>query len=85
VTIFVNFVRVFTDIMIAAIFVRAILSWVITDPQNPLITVLDQITEPILGPLRRVVPRLGMFDITPMVAMIILIAIQQMVIKFYGS
>jgi len=83
--IFVRFVEVFTDIMIAAIFVRAILSWVITDPRNPLITVLDQITEPILAPLRRVVPRLGMFDITPMVAMILLIAIQRMVINFYGS
>jgi YggT family protein len=83
--IFVRFVEVFTDIMIAAIFARAILSWVITDPRNPLITVLDQITEPILAPLRRFVPRLGMFDITPMVAMIILIAIQRMVMNFYGN
>jgi YggT family protein len=83
--IFVRFVEVFTDIMIAAIFVRVLLSWVITDPRNPLITVLDQITEPILAPLRRFVPRLGMFDITPMVAMIILIAIQRMVMNFYGS
>ena len=83
--ILVNFVKVFTDIMIAAIFVRVLLSWVITDPRNPLVNVLDQITEPILGPLRRVVPRLGMFDLTPMVAMIILIAIQQMVISFYAS
>jgi YggT family protein len=83
--IFVRFVEVFTDIMIAAIFVRVLLSWVITDPRNPLITVLDQITEPLLAPLRRVVPRLGMFDLTPMVAMIILIAIQRMVMNFYGS
>jgi len=83
--ILVNFVKVFTDIMIAAIFVRVLISWVITDPRNPLVNVLDQITEPILGPLRRVVPRLGMFDLTPMVAMILLIAIQQMVISFYAS
>jgi YggT family protein len=83
--IFVRFVEVFTDIMIAAIFVRVLLSWVITDPRNPLITVLDQITEPLLAPLRRFVPRLGMFDITPMVAMIILIAIQRMVMNFSGS
>jgi len=83
--IFVRFVEVFTDIMIAAIFVRVLLSWIVTDPRNPLVNVLDQIVEPILGPLRRVVPRLGMFDLTPMVAMILLIAIQQMVISFYGS
>ena len=83
--IFVRFVEVFTDIMIAAIFLRAILSWFITDPRNTLITVLDQITEPILSPLRRVVPRVGMFDITPMVAMILLIAIQRLVFSFYAS
>ena len=55
-----------------AIFVRAILSWFIHDPRNPLVQVLDQITEPILSPLRRVVPRLGMIDITPLVAIILL-------------
>jgi YggT family protein len=33
---------------------------------------LDQITEPILSPLRRVVPRIGMIDITPLVAIILL-------------
>jgi YggT family protein len=33
---------------------------------------LDDITEPILSPLRQVVPRLGMFDITPIIAIIIL-------------
>jgi YggT family protein len=34
--------------------------------------VLDQITEPILSPLRRIVPRVGMIDITPLVAIILL-------------
>jgi YggT family protein len=55
-----------------AIFLRAILSWFSLDPRNPLIQVLDQITEPILSPLRRVVPRIGMIDITPLVAIILL-------------
>jgi YggT family protein len=41
--------------------------------------VLDQITEPILAPLRRVVPRLGMIDITPLVAIIILQVLAQVV------
>lgn len=55
-----------------AIFLRAILSWFPIDPRSPLVTVLDQITEPILEPLRRVVPRLGMIDITPLVAILLL-------------
>ena len=56
----------------AAIFIRVLLSWFPIDPHNPLVTVLYEITEPILEPLRRVVPRLGMFDLTPMVAIILI-------------
>jgi YggT family protein len=72
---------VLTQILTAAIFFRAILSWFQMDPRNPLIAMLDQITEPILAPLRRVVPRLGMIDITPLVAIILLQVIAQAVIQ----
>lgn len=61
-----------TQLLTAAIFFRAILSWFQMDPRNPLISLLDQITEPILSPLRRVIPRLGMIDIAPLVAIILL-------------
>ena len=37
---------------------------------------LNQMTEPVLGPLRRVIPPLGMFDLTPMIALILLQVIQ---------
>ena len=56
----------------AAIFVRALLSWFRIDPRNPLVTILYEVTEPILDPLRRVIPRLGMIDITPFVAIILI-------------
>jgi YggT family protein len=55
-----------------AIIIRAVLSWLPINPYNPALMVLHQITEPILSPLRRIVPRLGMLDITPVVAIIIL-------------
>lgn len=35
-------------------------------------TILYDITEPILDPLRRVIPRLGMIDLTPLVAIILI-------------
>jgi len=62
-----------------AIFLRAILSWFPVDPRSPLVQILDQLTEPILSPLRRVVPRMGMIDITPMIATFILIFLAQAV------
>jgi YggT family protein len=43
------------------------------------VQVLDAITEPILQPLRQIVPRIGMIDITPMVALIVLQVIAGMV------
>jgi len=36
------------------------------------VTILYDVTEPILDPLRRVIPRLGMIDITPMVAILLI-------------
>lgn len=55
-----------------AIFFRAILSWFVRDPYNPIVRVLNSITEPILQPLRQIVPRMGMMDLTPLVAIIVL-------------
>ena len=62
-----------------AIFARVILSFVIpmagARPHPLLLSinqVVNQITEPILGPIRRVLPTLGMFDFSPMVALVIL-------------
>ena len=60
-----------------AIFARAIMSWFVRDPYNPIIRALDTVTEPILQPLRQVIPRFGMMDISPMVALIVLSIIAQ--------
>lgn len=55
-----------------SIFARAILSWFRLSPYNPIVRALNSITEPILEPLRQIVPRFGMMDITPLVAIIAL-------------
>jgi YggT family protein len=51
-------------------------SWFAPPRGHPLISLLDDITEPILAPLRRVVPRIGMMDLTPLVAILLLNFIQ---------
>ncbi len=56
----------------AAIFIRIILSWVGMDPENPVVVFLHEITEPILAPIRQFMPRMGMLDLSPMVAIILL-------------
>jgi len=59
-------------VLSAAIFIRVLLSWFPIDPRNPLVTLLYDVTEPILEPLRRVIPRMGMFDLSPLVALLLI-------------
>ena len=60
------------QLLTVAILLRAIFSWFPLHPSNPVVSILHEITEPILSPLRRVIPSMGAFDITPVVAIIIL-------------
>ena len=42
------------------------------DPRNPVVVFLHDITEPILSPIRQFLPRLGMLDLSPLLAIILL-------------
>ena len=53
------------------IFIRIIFSWVMVSYSNRVMRLLVEATEPLLGPLRRIVPLVGTFDISPIVAFII--------------
>ena len=61
------------------IFVRIIFSWVTLSHRNRFIQFLVTVTEPLLGPLRRYVPPVGAFDISPIVAFIIIWLLQSAV------
>ena len=71
----ISLILLLLQLMWFAIFARAIVSWFPIDPNGPVVRALDAITEPILQPLRRVVPRIGMIDITPMVAILLIFGI----------
>ncbi len=74
----ITFINVLVWVLIAGIFARVLLSWIPMgggSQLNPLIAIVYQITEPILAPLRRIIPRIGIFDLTPTIAIIILFVI----------
>lgn len=71
-------------IFLWTLIIRVILSWINIRPDNPLVIVTHYITEPILAPLRRITPRLGMIDITPMLAIILLYLIVQILHSAFG-
>ncbi len=70
-----DIIRVLCDVLTIAILLRTILSWFSPRPTNILAVILYRVTEPILAPLRRIIPRVGMFDFTPLVAIILIQAI----------
>lgn len=59
------------------IFMRIIFSWVMVSYRNPLMRFLVRTTDPLLVPLRRMIPPVGMFDISPIVAFLIIWLFQQ--------
>ena len=67
-----GFVYYLCSILFYAIFTRAILSWFVRNSNNVVIILLDDITDPLLAPFRRVIPRFGMFDLSPLVVIVIL-------------
>ena len=65
------------SIYIILIFMRIIFSWGMVSYSNRLMRFLVNTTEPMLGPLRRMLPTLGPLDISPIVAFFILWLFQQ--------
>ncbi|HUG76131.1 MAG TPA: YggT family protein [Burkholderiales bacterium] len=66
----VDLMRYSLYILVFAVIVQAVLSWV--NPYTPLGPAFDAMTRPFLQPLRRLVPLLGSIDITPLILLVIL-------------
>lgn len=63
------------------IIARALISWVNPDPWNPIVRFLDQATEPVLHPIRsRLGWRMGI-DISPIIAILIIIFVQLAIVQ----
>ena len=84
-TTFIYFLYYLFQVLTFAIFFRAILSWFTMNSRSPLLIsvyrVFIQITEPIMAPLRRIIPTIGMVDITPIIAILLLQIIAQVLVR----
>lgn len=63
------------------IIIRALISWVNPDPYNSIVQFLYRVTEPILMPIRRILPAMGGFDLSPIVALIGIMFIRSFVVR----
>ncbi len=57
------------------IIVRALISWFSPDPRNRFVIILHRLTEPVLKPIRRIIPpsQLGGLDISPFIMILVII------------
>jgi len=62
------------------LFIRIVFSWGMVSYSNRLMRFLVNVTEPLLGPLRRIIPPLGMMDISPIFAFIIVWLFQRAIL-----
>ena len=79
----VLFVNLLASALWMALIARVIVSWINIDrssPLYPVAAIIHQITEPILAPIRSVLPSFGMLDLSPMVAIILIIVVQRVIV-----
>ncbi|HEU4748792.1 MAG TPA: YggT family protein [Gemmatimonadaceae bacterium] len=69
------------SILMIALLVRVVSSWLPISPYSRWISWSFRLSEPILAPLRRIVPTLGAFDITPIIAYFLLRFIQSFLLR----
>jgi YggT family protein len=62
------------------IIIAALISWVRPDPYNPIVRFLYGVTEPVLSPIRRRIGVLGGIDVSPMVAILLILFLRYFLI-----
>ena len=63
------------------IIIRALISWVNPDPYNSIVQFLYRVTEPILMPIRRILPAMGGFDLSSIVALVGIVFIRSFLVQ----
>lgn len=81
VSILVQLIRILTQFLILLVIVKIILSYFM-DPYHPVRQTIDNLVEPFLAPIRRVVPLIGMIDFSPLVLIILVQILSSVLISF---
>jgi len=75
----VNFLRFLLIGLWVLIFARVILSWIDPGGRGRVSAFVIQTTEPILAPVRRLLPKTGMLDLSPLIVLLVLSALMRTV------
>lgn len=81
ISVLIQLIDIISQFIVLLVIVKVILSYFM-DPYQPIRRTLDNLVEPMLAPIRRVVPLIGMFDFSPLI-LIILVQILSSVLKSF--
>jgi YggT family protein len=71
------FLQIYTFVLL----IRILITWIPNlDPYNPLVQILFRVTDPVLEPARKIIPPIGMIDISPIVVFIVLGFVQRLLL-----
>jgi YggT family protein len=73
----IQLIDIALQLFVILIFARAIISWFRISPYNPIVQVLHTMTEPVLAPIRRLMPQGMMMDFSPLIVIIVIAVLRQ--------
>ncbi len=68
------------NVFLFAIIIQVIISWINPGTYNPVVGLINSLTEPLIGPVRRRMPNMGGLDFSPMVVIIGLVLLEMLLI-----
>ena len=75
------FIRSISQLLVLLVVVSVILSYFM-DPYHPIRRSIDSVVEPMLAPIRRVVPLIGVLDLSPLILIILLQVVSNLLVSF---
>ena len=76
----ITIINIVAQLLVLLVFVSVILSYFM-DPYHPIRRGVDNIVEPMLSPIRRVVPTLGMLDFSPLVLILLIQLLKNLIVS----
>jgi YggT family protein len=73
-----------SQLLVLLVIISVILSYFM-DPYHPIRRSIDSVVEPMLAPIRRVVPLLGVLDLSPLILIILIQVLSNLLIRFLST
>ena len=81
ISILVRLINIISQFLVLLVIVKVILSYFM-DPYHAVRQTIDNLVEPLLAPIRKVVPLVGMFDFSPLILIILVQILSSVLISF---